>query len=309
MIPSRFLTQGLGPLLHAQGRVVKREQALNHGISAEQLRRLLETGALRSVARGIYTDSPLDTWLLRAWTGVLLGGDQAVLGFASAAHLHQLWPEPKDVEVWVGRHAWPGPVDGFSFIRGVRRGVGVLARTRVEDTILDLAPRISGDEMCRLVADAIGSRRTSSQRIAQALRSRPRQPKRQLVQDMTDDVRAGVRSPLEHRYLTKVERAHGLPIGERQWSDGSGRLCDVRYKEGLLVELDGQRYHSGAVSFDDMNRDNDHVLTGVPTLRFGFPHGGPGACETARLVGQALARLGRVQPITTCPHCRRMPLG
>jgi hypothetical protein len=54
------------------------------------------------------------------------------------------------------------------------------------------------------------------------------------------DVRDGVRSPIELDYLRDVERAHGLPVGQRQFARRNTE-ADVYYTDyGLLVELDGR---------------------------------------------------------------------
>jgi hypothetical protein len=64
---------------------------------------------------------------------------------------------------------------------------------------------------------------------------------------MLVDVADGVMSLLEHAYLVRVERAHGLPRGSRQRpaSTSDGRAYrDVEYETfGLIVELDGGLWH------------------------------------------------------------------
>ena len=57
----------------------------------------------------------------------------------------------------------------------------------------------------------------------------------------------GVHSLLEYRYVSRVERPHGLPPGRRQRAVTRAGRCqfqDVAYEEyGVLAELDGQAAH------------------------------------------------------------------
>lgn len=294
-------------LLRLQDHVISREQALGNGMSLETLRRLLKNGTWRKLDGGVYTNAPDDTWRRRAWCGLLVAGDRAVIGHDAAAFLHGLRPEPAEISIWVGREAWPSRRPGYEFVRGLRSGVGTLSRTRVEDTVLDLAARLNPDALCALVADAVHKRRTTERRLAAALRRRPWQRQRALLRDLVEQVETGVRSPLERRYLLSVERPHGLPEGRRQSVDHAGRHCDVTYDWGLIVELDGERHHGGSRAFDDMDRDNDHVLAGHPTLRLGWMQVTGAACESARKVSRALTALGWPGPPRRCPRCVTIP--
>lgn len=91
-----------------------------------------------------------------------------------------------------------------------------------------------------------------------------------------EDVAAGVCSTLEHRFLVDVERAHGLPVAERQRGVGvPGRnraYCDVRYV-GLatVVELDGRLGHEWAEGrWQELDRDVDSAVRGDITIRLGW---------------------------------------
>lgn len=77
---------------------------------------------------------------------------------------------------------------------------------------------------------------------------------------------------LEHRYLTRVERPHGLPVGRRQRTVRVGRTAayrDVEYR-GLaaVVELDGRFGHELAADrWADLDRDITSLLVGDTTMR------------------------------------------
>jgi predicted transcriptional regulator of viral defense system len=64
-----------------QAHVVTRDQALGHGLSRHSIGRLVESGAWRRLARGLFLTVPLEpSWDSLAWAGVLLGGQFARLG-------------------------------------------------------------------------------------------------------------------------------------------------------------------------------------------------------------------------------------
>jgi len=73
---------------------------------------------------------------------------------AAARHLHGLGAAPKQIPVWVRRRSWRESHAGFDVSRGERRGIGLLPRTCVEDTVLDLGSTLTVDDLCRLSADA-----------------------------------------------------------------------------------------------------------------------------------------------------------
>jgi very-short-patch-repair endonuclease len=110
------------------------------------------------------------------------------------------------------------------------------------------------------------------------------------------DIRAGVQSPLELRYLRDVERAHELPAGQRQFKTRRGstvQFHDVRYVDfGVAVELDGVRWHSGDARGRDDARDNSSILDGFRTLRYGWVKVAYHPCEVAHEVWSLLVRQG-----------------
>jgi hypothetical protein len=113
---------------------------------------------------------------------------------------------------------------------------------------------------------------------------------------------------LELRYVQRVERAHGLPPGQRQgrWHDGRMiRWTDVRYaRYRTRAELDGRIGHDEDGAFRDMRRDNAGVVSGDDTLRYGWVDVEDRACETAGQLGTVLQHNGwRGKPRRCGPHC------
>lgn len=301
----RELTPAARRLLDIQAGVIGRAQANGLGLGDKVLWRLARQGVLWPLGLGLYSENREPGWLGLAWGGVLLGGPSATLGLGTAARLHGLSKsDPDPIEVWTGTHRCRVSDPRFMFRRGVRVGIGEPSRTRVDDTLLDLCARADEDEITRLIADALSSRKTTAQRLATALTRRGRIPHRALLRDVLGDVAEGVHSPLERRFQVAVVRPHGLPVGHLQASSGRNRH-DVRHPEfALIVELDGRQYHQGGARYDDMNRDAAATLRGERTLRFGWWHTSrEQACATASWVALALQQGGWSGEMSRCPRC------
>ena len=231
---------------------------------------------------------------------------------AAAGTRRLLADPPPTVEVLVPldrqvRDRWP-----WTFRRerpGVRdvRSVGVLSRTTVEDTVLDLVDRATtAREVQGLVATAVQQRRTTVVRLRRAAAGRARLRHRRLVDALLDDVAAGAETPLEIAYLHQVERVHGLPRGVRQHrADHSAAVRDVLYEEfAVVVELDGRLGHEGAGRFRDMERDNAAAVAGELTLRFGWHDVADRSCVAAAQLGAVFARRGWDDVPRRCRRCR-----
>lgn len=123
---------------------------------------------------------------------------------------------------------------------------------------------------------------------------------------MVDDLATGTHSVLEHGYLTKVERAHGLPSGRRQsprTGSSGNQFRDIEYEGyALVVELDGALGHD---SWHDQARDADRSLDdlaelGAVTARLRFHQVFDIPCQTAARVGRILTRNGWRGTLQSC---------
>lgn len=282
---------------------MSREQLLGFGVSDRVIQRLHADGLLGRIALGIYATSE-GGWRQLAWAGVLIGGPTAVLGGAAAGYLQGLVKEQPD-QVLVFSDTRRRRDQRWRLVCSVRTGTGEPPRTRLAQTVVDLAADLEADDIVSVVAEAVGRRRVRPQEIRRILSQTSRHPQRKLLEDLVGEVAAGSRSPLELRYIRDVERAHGLPTARRQQSPLSHYDSDVWYEEyRLLVELDGREYHSGMAALDDMDRDNDHQLIGVTTLRFGWRQVTSRSCQTAAKVARALRARGWPGVLRPCPNCR-----
>lgn len=117
----------------------------------------------------------------------------------------------------------------------------------------------------------------------------------------------GTCSVLEHGYLSRVERAHGLPSAARQFRDSvQGPVYrDVDYRDfGLVVELNGRLFHDNALDHDrDLERDLDVAAGGRATVRLGWGQVFGRPCTTAVKVGRMLQARGWGGSTVACPAC------
>lgn len=301
-------------LAHQEG-VVSRGQLVQAGLSPSDLRRLLRRRDLMPVHPGVYVDhtGPL-TDGQRLWAGVLacsgvLAGHTAqrvggVTVPATAVGGVEL------VIPWSTRCR--RDLDGVQIER--RRGledlvvIGSPPRLRVEDATIDLADRARNelgvvDEITR----AVQSRRTTADRLLTTARERRRLHRRDWLVGVLEDVATGACSVLEHGYLTRVERPHGLPVGRRQVRDRVSRgvlYRDVEYDWGVVAELDGRIHHDSARARDrDFDRDLDAAVDGRRTVRLSYGQVYDRGCWTAERMGRLLMSSGWRGRPTTCPLC------
>jgi hypothetical protein len=161
------------------------------------------------------------------------------------------------------------------------------------------------------VTRACQRRLTTPARLLAALSARKRIRWRRELLAVLADVAEGAETPLELAYLRKVERAHGLPRGERQCHERVGtrsQWIDVLYEpHRLVVELDGRIAHPDDQRFRDHRRDNYSTAhRGWDTLRYGWSDTIHRGCATADEVAGVLRRNGWAGVLTPCPYCTPM---
>jgi hypothetical protein len=300
--------QGLRSVLARQAGVVTRAQLRALHISRPAVETMLRRRELVPVHPGVYVDhTGVPSPVQRRWAAVLYAGPAAL-------HLAHALPEPPD----------GGPVDvAVDWTRRVatRRGVRVHRVRDLEDHVrwnlspprvrIELATIIRAEKAATdadaiaVMTAAVGSRLTTAGRLRTALAKRRRVRRRSLLTALLDDLAAGTHSLLEHGFLTRVVRPHGLPEPSRRQSvrrGGTGtEYRDVEYADqGRHVELDGRAGHDNPHGRDrDADRDLDDEADGLTTVRlrwrqvFGTP------CRTAERMARILRRggwTGRAQP-------------
>lgn len=294
----------LGWLAEQQAGVLTRAQARIRGLSRSAVHRRVAKGSWRRVHPGVYTTWPgPPSVLTKVWAALLYAGEGAMASHATAAWLDGFAAEPAVIDITIpgGRRVRPRP--GVRIHRSAaaerRRHPSKLPpRTRLEDTVIDLAELAAHiDDVMAIVSRVCRQRLTTADRIAATAASRTKIRRRHELAAILSDVADGTQAVLEHRYLTRVERAHGLPAGTRQLVVRRGARTeykDVGYDQyGLIVELDGPVGHSDDVDrLRDMRRDNADLLAGWIVLRFGFSDVTRRPCAVAEQVCLALTQRG-----------------
>jgi hypothetical protein len=182
------------------------------------------------------------------------------------------------------------------------------ARTRLEETVLDLAQQEATlDAALGWVTRAVGRRLTTGDRLRAAMESRSRLRWRQELEQALTPEWYGVHSNLEYRYLRDVERPHSLPRGTRQARlDRGGRreYRDVWYQRyGVAVELDGRAAHPGDTRWADIRRDNAAAADGIMTLRYGWLDVTQQPCLVAAQLARLLQQRGYTEARPCAPGC------
>jgi hypothetical protein len=294
-------------LLAMQSGVVARRQVEAAGGQAHDIARMLRRREWVRLLPGVYVDhTGRPTWCQRAWGGVLYFAP-AALADESALFAAQPRPGRQDdgapIAIAIDRHRHVHRRPGYRLCWVTAFADAVLAaasppRMRVEDAALRVASRRrSRLDAVQDLAEPVQARLTTPDRIADALGRHPKLPDRGWIAQVLDDLAQGSWSVLEHGYLVRVERAHGLPVGIRQHrSSVGGRSVyrDVDYAPyGVYVELDGTLFHASAAQHHlDLERDLEAAVSGRSTVRLGWGQVFDGACATAARVARLLRSRG-----------------
>jgi hypothetical protein len=301
--------------MRKQGGVLTTEQLEALGITYATARAELASGRWRRMSEGVYfLGNTRPGKASDRWGALLACGEGAVLSHSTAAEVYGFARTPRPgIEVSIPEERQEVAVAGVR-VRRSRLLPGKATTfegwpiTTAADTVLDLVAEMrSPHDVVALLTDACRTRHVGAEDILAAMARRKRQRHRQLVKDVLTDVVTGVQSILEHKYLVKVERAHGLPRGRRQvktWVDGATIYEDVEYDEfSTVVELDGRLGHEGSGRHRDRRRDNAGTVQQKATLRYGHADLMQ-PCEVAREVASVLGDRGWAGQLEACgPHC------
>lgn len=308
-------------LRYHQSGVVSRRQLLGEcGLAPHDVRRLVRRRELVELHRGVYVDHTGEpSWLQRAWGGVLALWP-AALSHESALRADDGPGRSSDrrIHVAVDRHRSPAAPVGVRMhhvgdLDAKVRWNDTPPRVRLEEVVVDLAAGAPDDHAAvAMLSDAVRARRTTAARLLDTIDARVRLARRDFLSSVLCDVRDGTCSVLEHAYLDRVERAHGLPYARRQvLATSPGRLYrDVEYHDhAVLVELDGRTFHEAPAQRDgDLDRDLDALVSGRVTLRLGWGQVVGRPCATAARVGAVLQARGWGSPVRRCgPGCTAAP--
>lgn len=287
-------------LAQNQAGVISRRQALDEGMSPHSIDWQVRSGRWQVLQRGVYsvfTGPPVREATL--WAAVCRAGPGAVLSHQTAAELFKLTDRPSAVvHVTIPEYRRVSRPVGVVIHRSSRLGEAIHPglrplRTRIEETVLDLAELATTFDSAFAVVSASCQRRlTTCDRLLEAMGKRAKLRWRIDLAKALGDVAAGVHSVLEYRYVNRVERPHGLPKATRQIrvsADGRNRYLDNLYSDyHVCVELDGRQAHPDDRRWLDQQRVNAITAQGVTTLRYGWTDVDRRPCETAAQVAAVL---------------------
>ncbi|WP_176884038.1 hypothetical protein [Nocardioides sp. YR527] len=299
-------------LMEAQRRqqdgVLSHAQFATGGVTRADLIRMQRRKEIVRVHPRVYVDhtGPL-TWHQRAWAAVLYAGSAYVCGPSVEAPrvekplLPGMIPDPVHVAIDQTRRVMPQPGIVIHRLTNLETHAygGVPPRLRLEDNAMLMAHEASSEiDAIASLADVAGRTYVTPGSLRGALSRFPSLRRRAWIAKILDDLESGTNSVLEHGYLRKVERAHGLPQAERQTvratPEGS-QFRDVEYAAyGLVVELDGALGHD---TWRTQARDADRVLddlaaTGTVTARLRWHQVFDTPCRTAQRIARVLASRG-----------------
>ncbi|CUR57395.1 conserved hypothetical protein [metagenome] len=304
-------------LLSLQSGVIARRQLTERGVPPHELERLVRRRDLVRAHDGVFIDhTGTPTWLQRAWIGVLIAWPAALAGDSALRAADGPGRAGRDddvVHIAVSRDRKVVLPSGYRLHRVSRLHLKVTwntspPRVRTEEALIDVASRAPDDFVAiSLLADAIQSRRTTPTRLRDRLDARPRVRRRDFLRGVLTDLHLGTCSVLEHGYLTRVERPHGLPAARRQLRDSAlGPVYrDVAYIGfDQLVEIDGRLWHDNASARDaDLDRDLDAAVDRLNTVRVGWGQVFARPCATAARIAVLLQARGWTGQIARCPDC------
>lgn len=282
------------------------------GIPARTVARRVASGRWQRVHRGVVVlQSGALTWHQTAHAALVVAGRSAALSHWSAGFVHRLVGAPgADVVVSVPASRAVRPHAGVVVHRRrtMPSAAGRLRTVDVVGTVLDLVGEAADDDAAVAVVTAALRGGTSARRILAGVDERQNLPRQRLLREVLHDPTLGLESPLEHRYVRDVERAHRLPrsVGQvRQRVDGRWIRADrVHEGVGVRIELDGRLAHPGGTTDSDVWRDNAVLVEHDDvTLRYRWSHVAGSPCAVARQVALALTRAGHPTLAAPCGRC------
>jgi hypothetical protein len=266
------------PATH-QGGVFTRQQALAAGFSPYRVRRLIERGEWRVVIGSVYAASA------RAMTPVSLsyaaslaaGLGAAVSHTTAAARDGLLVPADPEVHAIVGRNARvaiPGlRTHRIEVSESELDMVNGVLSTTLPRTILDCLLWLPEEAGRALAVDALRRGRITADGLRSVVASSPQRHGLRRAWSVVSDVVGNAHSDSEvraHRILRQAGITGWVANAPVHDSAGLVGIVDLLFEDAkLVVELDGEAYHSNAQAFQrDRSRQNRLVALGYRPLRF-----------------------------------------
>jgi hypothetical protein len=261
----------IAALARPQRGYVTRRQLIELGVSRYDVQYRIKTGRLIPVYAGVYAVGHVPTLPQDRACGALLAcGSGAALSHGSAAALWDVfkrWEMPFEVAAASARRR-----RGIRVHRTVlsKRDIRVHLGVRVTSparTLLDICPRLGDKTLTRAVNDLRLERHLNLADLAEVLDRFPRNRGAKRLRPFLQPPGGPTRSEFEDEFLEFVRR-YGFPqplVNTRI----AGREVDAFFPaEGVIVELDGYRFHSSRERFEgDRDGDAEMLAIGLVTVR------------------------------------------
>ena len=265
--------------------VFNREQATKCGISRAVLLRRLRNGGLNSPYPSVYVVNGSPATWERAVAVAVMSCAGGVASHATASHLWDLAKRPRIIEVTMASKGRPErefvihrSTDLAESDKTIVNGIPCTSPAR---TLVDVGIPWGEGFVIRCLSEAVRRGLTTDKEVATVLHRVARRgrngvgPMRNVLME-----RLGwnnvTESMMEDEFL-RIMKAAGVDLPEPQLSihRRGGRLIArvdfVYHQYKLVIELDGERYHSDRDSFrKDRRKQNALVLEGYRVLRFTY---------------------------------------
>jgi hypothetical protein len=233
--------------------VIERERLRSLGLSRSDIAYRVGTGRLHRKYPGVFAvgrpDLPLDGLFL---AGVLACGSRAKLGFLSALRKYELRRGgTHKIDVIAPRSIKPKP--GIRLHRPLSLDaldttvVDGIPITTIAQTLLDVAAPAYRMNMSKLLHEAAVQQVLDMRAIWSVLARNPNAPGARRLEWASREEVPFTRSDLEEAALA-LFRSFSVPEPEtNEWVSDGDKLVEVDFlwrQLGLIVEVDGSRYHS-----------------------------------------------------------------
>ena len=245
-----------------RGRVARR-QLVAAGVSGKQIDRMVASGHLIKLHRGVYAVGYLAEVALARETAALLACDGSVLSHRSAARVWELLPEapdrPIELTVTQPRRSREDIIVHRSskLTRLDRRVRDLLPLTSPARTILDLAAALTTRETERALDEALTLRLVTIAEIRAALgRYAGHHGTGALAALLDHRLLPGLTRSRAEALFLEIVRAAGLPEPETGLRSCGYQIDFLWRRERVVFEIDGYPYHSTKTAFErDRRKD------------------------------------------------------
>ena len=252
--------------------MVTRAQLLRAGVTAREIQRRLESGALLPVHRGVYrVGHRAPSIEARYMAAVRAGGDEALLSGRAAAYLLGVVkgkPPPPEVTVPTDRR-----IKGVKTRRSTQRDATVwrgIPVTTVPRTLVDLAPYLPEEDLARACHEAGVRHHTTPAKVEAVLARRPNSPGAGKAQRRPPWRGTGIAEQAGASLPVDLLRERRPPPAAADQPSAGAKRVDCRWPEHqLTVELDSYRYHYSRHAWEqDRRREREAHARGDEFRRY-----------------------------------------